>query len=158
MKASVAQLAEQLICNQQVVGSSPSASSSNRGRELRGIASEIAVECRVRRGEWPRPAVGAVVCVWPGEVFERSRLCGPSQMFVEFGERSRCRLAQRNEERVACRSSALRLGGELRNKRGELPKRSNGSDCKSDGLCLRRFESYRAHPPEPLLCEGFFCL
>src|SRR3954471_17403998 len=34
--ASVAQLAEQLICNQQVVGSSPSASSSSeREREVR---------------------------------------------------------------------------------------------------------------------------
>jgi hypothetical protein len=30
-------------------------------------------------------------------------------------------------------------------RRGELPKRSNGSDCKSDGLCLRRFESCTPH-------------
>src|SRR5690349_68121 len=35
-QASVAQLAEQLICNQQVVGSSPSASSSAL-RERRGV-------------------------------------------------------------------------------------------------------------------------
>ena len=28
---------------------------------------------------------------------------------------------------------------------GRVPKWTNGSDCKSDGLCLRRFESFRAH-------------
>src|SRR5436190_2126272 len=28
---------------------------------------------------------------------------------------------------------------------GRVPKWTNGSDCKSDGLRLRRFESYRAH-------------
>ena len=29
--------------------------------------------------------------------------------------------------------------------RGSVPKRSNGPDCKSGGLCLRGFESLPAH-------------
>ena len=36
---------------------------------------------------------------------------------------------------------------------GGLPKRSNGSDCKSDGLGLRRFESYTPHSIERSLEE-----
>ena len=44
--ASVAQLVEQLICNQQVVGSSPSASSSKRGREM-GKSGELEIEWSV---------------------------------------------------------------------------------------------------------------
>jgi hypothetical protein len=28
---------------------------------------------------------------------------------------------------------------------GSVPKRPKGADCKSAGLCLRRFESFPAH-------------
>ena len=28
---------------------------------------------------------------------------------------------------------------------GEIPKWPKGSDCKSDGVCLRRFESFSLH-------------
>src|SRR5690606_3539955 len=39
---------------------------------------------------------------------------------------------------------------------GRVPKRPNGSDCKSDGLCLRWFESIRAHDTEtPRISRGF---
>ena len=30
-------------------------------------------------------------------------------------------------------------------RRGSVPKRPKGADCKSAGLCLRRFESFPAH-------------
>jgi hypothetical protein len=73
--AGVAQLVEQLICNQQVIGSSPIASSSRNDRQV-------------------TPQSGVT-----------------------------------NSSRVV----------------GQVAKRSNASDCKSDGSCLRRFESSPAH-------------
>ena len=39
---------------------------------------------------------------------------------------------------------------------GSIPKRSTGADCKSAGLCLRRFESFSAHHKTHLM-RGVFC-
>jgi hypothetical protein len=36
---------------------------------------------------------------------------------------------------------------------GRVPKRSTGSDCKSDGFGLRRFESYLAHQCHTISAE-----
>ena len=74
--AGVAQLVEQLICNQQVIGPSPIASSRVTGEKYHSL-----------------------------------------------------REAESLLSRVA----------------GQVAKRSNASDCKSDGSCLRRFESSPAH-------------
>ncbi len=77
LSAGVAQQVEQLICNQPVGGSIPSASSSAQG-------------------------------------YAQYRADGDS------GRRHR---------------------------RGEIPKRPKGADCKSVGSCLRRFESSSPHQP-----------
>src|SRR3954463_4247347 len=37
---------------------------------------------------------------------------------------------------------------------GELPKRSTGTDCKSVGFGLRRFESYTRHLCRPAWCSA----
>ena len=42
-------------------------------------------------------------------------------------------------------AGSLTLDGELKKTSGGLPKRSNGTDCKSVGSCLRRFESSTPH-------------
>ena len=34
---------------------------------------------------------------------------------------------------------------------GEIPEWSKGSDCKSDGVCLRRFESFSRHHPRAVI-------
>ena len=38
---------------------------------------------------------------------------------------------------------------------GEVPKRPTGADCKSAGICLRRFESSPLHQPSDQLGEKF---
>ena len=69
LPAGVAQLAEQLICNQQVVGSSPSASSSMvvsvKLGECGGFGiGRVCESIGARHGEWPWRMAGAVApCV-----------------------------------------------------------------------------------------------
>ncbi len=92
--ASVAQLAEQLICNQQVAGSTPAASSAH------SPASSSAMS----RKQTP-------------EHTSTSKLQASRSTHHTFTFTKKPR------------------------KKGEFPERSKGSDCKSDGLCLRRFES-----------------
>src|SRR3990172_1374712 len=105
--AGVAQLVEQLICNQQVTGSSPIASSRRcAGREC---GSRNGLEAR-RSGEaGPRKA-------------KRSR------------EGFRARAAV--EARVRVTGAGGRVTPAGREPDGEVPKRSNGADCKSAGLAF----------------------
>lgn len=66
-QASVAQSAEQLICNQQVVGSSPSASSFEPSEGWSWCAaSGLSVACR-----WPRATARSQAPQPRGELYER---------------------------------------------------------------------------------------
>ena len=120
-------MVEQLICNQQVVGSSPSASSYTWiVRRVNGIGS---VDRAATGRSHQRLA----------EVFGPSRLVARSAPVL---------VNRRSQYRLFAGMSVMRRVGPRRGGstlscswHGELPKRSNGSDCKSDGLCLRRFES-----------------
>ena len=117
--ASVAQLAEQLICNQQVAGSTPAASSARRIR---------------------RPVILEAGCS-PDRAGQRSPLppsstCVPVSSFPHRPPHDHPHTTRR------------RPNAHHSHKQGEFPERSKGSDCKSDGFCLRRFESCtpQSHP------------
>ena len=56
--------------------------------------------------------------------------------------------AAAREARPECPRARSRVGYS-----GEVPKRSNGTDCKSVGICLRRFESCHSH--NTYLTEGY---
>jgi hypothetical protein len=97
--AGVAQLVEQLICNQQVVGSTPIASSGS----VKGAP--------VAHVELTRKRFEAGSCVFP----------------------------------------SVDRGSQLD---GEVPEWPKGADCKSAGVCLRRFESSPLHASSGLHCES----
>ena len=55
--------------------------------------------------------------------------------------RASCTPMEVNEEATKEMSISWTLDG------GEVPEWPNGADCKSAGLCLRRFESFPLHHP-----------
>jgi hypothetical protein len=138
--AGVAQLVEQLTCNQQVDGSNPPASSERR--EVVGTISRLWVlpqepqkaSLRDPFGRIPPSAQSCVgiisgTTVLPQETRQdflrdpRGKMCPPA---------SRCT--------QGCFLSRRRVDSD-----GQVAKWLNASDCKSDGSCLRRFESFPAH-------------
>ncbi len=123
--SSVAQLAEQLICNQQVAGSTPAASSARR------IRRPVIPEAR------HRPMHRAL----------RESPLPPLPVAITFLPRPL------NRPPIIHSHPRRRQHAHHPRKQGEFPERSKGSDCKSDGFCLRRFESctpqsrHQAVPP-----------
>jgi hypothetical protein len=122
-QASVAQSAEQLICNQQVVGSSPSASSYR-------MRSAVICQSPARR----RPATWIAVLGAPA-------LGAPAY-----------RTSGRTEPCGAGWSRATPLGKrkDVDSRAGGFPERSKGSDCKSDGYA---FAGSNPAPPTETNCD-----
>ena len=136
--ASVAQLAEQLICNQQVAGSTPAASS----------ACPASRQCRPDFSTHERTAIPEVT------QFRKPPAQSLSQPEVtSTTRREPAGTHQGHPTGTQPKHPSLPLphGGRAR---GEFPERSKGSDCKSDGLFLRRFESCTPHCP---VCRGPVC-
>jgi hypothetical protein len=126
--ASVAQLAEQLICNQQVAGSTPAASSACPASRRRRTENST----RYRTATPSQPATTKKT-TYQAEVTSTTRTLPagshPGHTYRHTTKASVADSAQRAEAR------------------GEFPERSKGSDCKSDGFFLRRFESCTPHCP-----------
>ena len=106
-QASVAQLVEPLICNQEVMGSSPIAGSIDFGCADRSITTEHARDGTGAVLRWARALLES--CTGTGT---RRRSRGPPDCLHAFERRG------------------LRLGP---SPLGEVPERPKGSDCKSDG-------------------------
>ena len=121
LQADVAQLVEQLICNQQVTGSSPIVSSRrNRGRTA--VHRETRRAHRGRRieiGRWGPSEAGPL----------KQNNVTASGPFDSRGPSLRRWRRQGGGGRHAFFRSIV-----VRN--GEVPKRSNGADCKSAGLAF----------------------
>jgi hypothetical protein len=114
-RAGVAQLVEQLTCNQQVDGSNPPASSSGMVLRRRRV--------RLRRRLRP-PAQAEWFCAGGASAFG-----GDS--------------ARQLRKKVDVSSRSCRAIDERRY--GQVAKWLNATDCKSVGISLRRFESFPAH-------------
>ena len=63
--------------------------------------------------------------------------------WASVGRRRGARIASRCNLLLTLNSMPKRISGSY--VRGGVPKRPTGADCKSAGLCLRRFESYPLH-------------
>jgi hypothetical protein len=122
--ASVAQLAEQLICNQQVAGSTPAASSA----------------CPASRRRRPEFSTH--------QPFNTPHL--PARGHVQPTNTASGQPPRAHNTGTQPKHPSLPLPIRAR-ARGEFPERSKGSDCKSDGFFLRRFESCTPHCPMCLM-------
>ena len=87
----------------------------------------------------------------------RVELAATSRETREKRAQSQWHLEESRESRRAASTRSVEGGFEGRSylgqwtsaERGEVPKRSNGADCKSAGYCLRRFESSPLHHASP---------
>ncbi len=142
-RAGVAQLVEQLICNQQVKGSSPLASSVDEdfasGSRNRPQSKRLdgASDHASRRESIPGRLRSVIDCM-----SNRKQGCGALYAF-----RLRSSASEFGESGCAKRWGRPAGGGSRRGhvRSGEVPKRPNGADCKSAGSRLRRFESSPLH-------------
>ncbi len=131
MAASVAQLAEQLICNQQVAGSTPAASSLGNGH-----AAEDWLDAPP--GLWD--GVSAAGPFWWMACGRQAVAEPPRRDFEPTDRRFRTRARPNRLAKAGCtwrirRSQRERLSQKDVNT-GEFPERSKGSDCKSDGIAF----------------------
>ena len=144
--ASVAQLAEQLICNQQVAGSTPAASSASCSSRpyVSGFNSPTrSTDSSLRRSNATYPPTRHPI------TRQRSR---PTSEHTR-GQPLRKHTAEAAAEHPKTGAPETgtqahqpsMLAAQPARARGEFPERSKGSDCKSDGLLLRRFESCTPH-------------
>jgi hypothetical protein len=132
-QAGVAQSVEQLICNQQVKGSSPLASSENRDVERR--------ESRAGQGsDRVRHAIGSGRAIRGQGISAIPRSWGTSWRRWAPGGRGCLHFFQSNKPIAGDEAPSVSWQG-----CGEVPKRPNGADCKSAGFRLRRFESSPLH-------------
>ena len=154
MAASVAQLAEQLICNQQVAGSTPAASSLGNGH-----AAKEWLRCTTRLVGWRFRGRPVLV--------DGVRLTG-RRLALKAGFRAHPTGGPAREPRLTGRQKRDAPGGfdvpykslakSLRRERvsqkdvktGEFPERSKGSDCKSDGIAFAGSNPALPTHPRPI--------
>ena len=131
-EAGVAQLVEQLTCNQQVGGSIPFASSLRRqDTEPRHGAS---VPARRRAKQREEESKASRFSARESRACEAPRRGGKGSKASRFSAR----------EGRACEAP--------RKRGGEVPKWTKGTDCKSVGFGLRRFESSPPHNGFEFFC------
>ena len=131
--ASVAQLAEQLICNQQVAGSSPAAGSSGASKSALLIGPIV---------HWKLEPITRMTrehCAFPVRALCASRQVQCAGTGLPIRMHSLAATAARSLARLDG-SAASPLGHGTgdpwqagQETGGEVPERSKGSDCKSDG-------------------------
>ena len=158
--ASVAQLAEQLICNQQVAGSTPAASSARPDgrRQPRGRR-------RPTGRDTPGPKQTRKTITGTRHTTRHTLRPGAASTARHEPLDSRTTHHKKPHEgdhgrhpptgnqpatyppASACEPWPAGRQAQRSGAGGEFPERSKGSDCKSDGLCLRRFESCTPHFP-----------
>ncbi len=142
-QAGVAQLVERRICNPQVTGSSPLASSTDRITSSWHWGGRIVEHDGIMGGLRADGVNWAWLCgrnsLANGSELEANRkLTGCSSARVETAP-------SRTRELEAEGAHTLFSVAAGRRHNGEVPKRSNGADCKSAGSCLRRFKSSPLH-------------
>lgn len=152
--ASVAQLAEHLICNQAVAGSSPAAGSNRSCRALPSGAHRCHFERR-RAGLGPDGATCSSARFEAECLFRSpSRRTFPTKSIIEDDSGS---WAVTHRTRFGANGSALgpedqNLHVRSRSSRphvpagGEIPERPNGPDCKSGGSAFGG-----SNPPLPTM-------
>ena len=118
--ASVAQLAEPLICNQAVVGSSPAAGSSIRGQHALYLPKRQGTDRPRPQGP---PAFRAAP--WQRDRNEMTRERGPRRSRPTDAELPHAWTGHHEAGRPTILRSKEHPGG--------IPERPKGSDCKSDG-------------------------
>jgi hypothetical protein len=133
--ASVAQLAEQLICNQQVAGSTPAASSKKGRPRPDGFARPQLAS--PRRSSRVRSGLPRTVSPQPNTAKTKH---------LEDEARQNCEhrpeiQAEPDSILVSCKEGEPRLADATHayppdTPTGEFPERSKGSDCKSDGIAF----------------------
>lgn len=122
--ASVAQLAEQLICNQQVAGSTPAASSARRRSRLdRSEASA---------GRWRQPSASTDASAAADRRDRADGVVRPAGPRSPRSDHQHQTTKSRYDTRTRTHAERRRSPYTT----GEFPERSKGSDCKSDGYAF----------------------